>query len=270
MLPGDSLHPASLGLQVHGDEDAGEIEHRRQDGHDCDLSIRDSREFGHEEGRRSHDRGHDLASRAGRGLDCGRELRPVAHLLHHRDRDRAGADGVGHRGARGHALEGGGHDRDLCRSSGEASDRRVGEADEEVGDSGALQERAEDDEDDDVLHTDADGGGEDAVGRVEERPDQLCDPDSACKGVDHQRACDAQYGKTHAAAAQLHKREDADRSDHHEQRIGHDSCRHPDHRHGVGGVEEVGPCAHDHHDDVIPWHAVDALDSLPHREREKA
>ena len=251
---------------MDGDEDSCEVEHCRQDRHDGNLSVWYACELGHEEGGGSHDRWHDLSARAGRGLNGGSELAPVTHLLHHRNRYGAGTDCVRDRGSGGHALQGAGDNGDLCRSSCEASDGRVGESDEEICDSGALQEGSEDDEDDDVLHADADRGGEDSVCCVEKRPDQLCQPDPACQSVDDKRSCHAEDRQTHTAAAEFDQGQDSDCSDCHENRIRHDPGGESDDSHCVGCIVEICPGSHDHDHNVVPWHVVRLLDSLFHGE----
>ena len=118
--------------------------------------------FRHQERRSAHDGGHDLAAGGGRSLDRAGKLRGIAGLLHHRDGDGTGGNGVADGGTGDHAAQGGGDDRDLRRTAGSPADQRVRAVDEEVGDTGGLKERAEDDEQRDVGRADGDRGADDA------------------------------------------------------------------------------------------------------------
>ena len=154
LLALDAAQAQLFGLEVDGDEDAGEIQDRGQDGPDDDARIGHADVFGHQEGRCAHERRHDLPAGRGGGVDRAGEFAPITGLLHHRDRDRAGRDRVAHRRAGHHAAQRRGNDRHLGRAAGEAADEGVGQVDEELRDARALEEGAEDDEDDDEFRTD--------------------------------------------------------------------------------------------------------------------
>ena len=62
------------------------------------------------------------------------------------------------------AAQGGGDDGHLGRAAGAGTGHAVGQVDEEGGDARPLQERAEDDEEDDVGVADAHRGADDAAG----------------------------------------------------------------------------------------------------------
>ena len=256
----DALQAQLLGLQVHRDEDAQEVQHRRQDRAHDDVGVGHAHVLRHQEGRSAHDGGHDLAAGGGGGLNRARELRSIAGLLHHRDGDGAGGDGVAHGGAGHHAAQRRGHDRDLRRAAREAAAEAVRQADEEVGDAGALQERAEDDEHDDVLGADVDRGGEHAAVAVEQLVDHQRNAalvPQGNQGVDHEHARHAQDRQTHAAAAQLGKHQHANRAGHDVEHVLGDAHVQLHHGLGVEGVEQERARAQHHQHDVIPGHVID-------------
>ena len=262
---GDALEAQLLGLQMDGDEDAGEVEHRREDGLHGHGGVGDLHVLRQQEGGGAHDGGHDLPAGGGGGLHGPGELRLVAGLLHHGDGDRARGNGVAHGGAGDHAAEGGGDDGHLGRAAGGPAGQLIGERDEEVGNAGALQEGAEDDEEDDVLIAGADGGSDGAGGGVEQgvgHPAQHLEEglprggEEVHEGVDEERAHDEEDGQAHAAAAELHEAEDADNGD---DDLGEtDVHGHLDDLHGVGGIVEEAARAHDHEKDIVPGHVVGA------------
>ncbi|CAN4042350.1 site-specific DNA-methyltransferase (adenine-specific), partial [Dysosmobacter welbionis] len=167
LLSGNALQAQLLGLQMDGDVDAGEVQHRRQDGPHGDGAVGLAGELCHQEGCGAHDGGHDLAAGGGSRLHGAGELRLVARLLHHGDGDGAGGDGVAHGGAGHHSAQGGGDDGHLGGAAGGGTGHGIGQVDEELGDAGPLQEGAEDDEHHDELGAHADGAAEDAVEGVE-------------------------------------------------------------------------------------------------------
>ena len=173
----------ALCLKVDGDEDTGEVQHRRENGAQGDLTIGDVHVLGHEEGGGAHDRRHYLTAGGGGGLNRGGKLWLVTGLLHHRDGDGAGGDGVADGGAGHHAAQGRGDDRDLRRAAGKAADKRVCNVDKESGNACALKEGAEDDKDDDELCADLHRGGHDAAGGIEERVDNALHADADGKGI---------------------------------------------------------------------------------------
>ena len=175
LVPGDALEAQLLGLQMHSDVDAGEIQHGRQDGPHGDGAVRLAGELGHEEGGSAHDRRHDLAAGGSGSLHGAGELALIAGLFHHGDGNGAGSHGVAHGGAGHHAAQGGGDDGHLGGAAGGGAGHGVGQADEEAGDAGALQERAEDDEHDDELGTHVHRTAENAVGGIEHGADHLVD-----------------------------------------------------------------------------------------------
>ena len=198
---------------MNGNEYTGEVQHGREDGAQRDLAVGDVHVLGHKERGSAHDRRHYLAAGGGRGLDSACKLGLIAGLLHHRDGDGAGGDGIADRGAGDHAAQRGGDDRDLGRAAGEAADEGVCKVYKESRDTGALKERAEDDEHNDVLCADLDRSAHDAAGGIEQGIEHALERGADCKGVDYQCGGDAEDRHTDAAAAQLHQAEDADDAD---------------------------------------------------------
>ena len=277
----DALETELFRLQVDGDEDAGEVQNGRQDRADDDARIGDAHILRHQEGGGAHDRGHDLSAGRGGCLNSAGKLALIAGLLHHRDRDRAGRDRVADRRAGHHAAQRGGDDRDLGRTAGKAADKGVGQIDEELGDAGALQKRAEDDEDDDEFRADLHGGVEQSAalhlvkqadGDVAHgaRHAEIFPYAVVVQRIDEKHARHAQDRDADAAAAELEHRHDADDADHdliaadlgHAQTHGQILGVHND-------VNEGGGAEH-HQDPVIPGDIIDLLHALFHREVEIA
>ena len=67
-----------LRLEVDAQEDAEEVEERRQDRTDDDVGILIAGHFRHDERRSAHDGGHDLAAGGGRSLDRAGKLGGIA------------------------------------------------------------------------------------------------------------------------------------------------------------------------------------------------
>ena len=153
---------------MHAEEDTEEVQECGQDRTHDDISIGNADHFRHQERRSAHDRGHDLTAGGRRSLDRAGKLRGITGLLHHRDGDGTGGNGVTDGGTGDHAAEGRRNDRDLCRTAGSPADQRVRAVDEEVCNTRGLQEGAEDDEQRDVGRADADRGAEDTGRGVEE------------------------------------------------------------------------------------------------------
>ena len=262
---------------MDGDVDAGEVQHRRQDGPHGDGAVGLAGELCHQEGCGAHDGGHDLAAGGGSRLHGAGELRLVARLLHHGDGDGAGGDGVAHGGAGHHAAQGGGDDGHFGGAAGGGTGHGIGQVDEELGDAGPLQEGAEDDEHHDELGAHADGAAEDAVEGVEHGADDLieghleiCTAAQVEEGVHQQHTGHAQDRQAHAPAAQLHQGQDTDEADNHVQVVLHDPGGHLDHVLGIDGVEKVGAGPGNQQHDVIPGHVVDPLVPFFGREGQEA
>ena len=264
---GDALQAQLLGFQMDGDEDAGEVQEGGQNGQHHDLLVDNAGRLRHDEGGGAHDGGHDLAAGGGRGFHRAGELTLIAGLLHHRDGDGAGGDGVAHGGAGHHAAQGGGDDGHLGRAAGGGASHAVGQADKEIGNSGALQKRAENDKHDNKLLAGGNGGADDAVGGVKQVKEGLAQADirpKGRKGIHNQNASHAQDGQAHAAAAQLHHDQNADHREGKQHGVGADNgvvgqgdlLR-------VKGEVEKGDAPHNHDDDVVPGQAVHLDMALP-------
>ena len=146
-------------------------------------AVRDRQVLGDQKRGGAHDRRHDLAAVGRHGLDGGGQVRRIAGALHHGDGDRAVDDDVGHRAARDHAVEAGGHDRHLGRPAAVAAHRHQRHVGQELVAADGVERLAEEDVGDD------DGGGdrqrqpENAVG-VEVEIDDDAAPARAL-GVEH-------------------------------------------------------------------------------------
>ena len=248
---------------MDGNEDAGEVEHRRQDGLHGHGGVRDLHILRQQEGGGAHDGGHDLPAGGGGSLHGPGKLRLVAGLLHHGDGDGARGHGVSHGGAGHHAAESGGDNGHLGRAAGGPACQLVGKGDEEVGDAGALQERAEDDKEDDVLIAGADGRTDGAGGGVEQgigHPAQHLEKslprhgEEVHEGVEEEGPHHKEDGQAHAAAAELHQAEDAHHGDNDLEDA--DVHGHLNDLHGVGRVVEEAARAHDHKENIVPGHIV--------------
>ena len=199
---------------MNHEEDAGEIQERRQDGTDDHFCIVHADHFRHQKGSSAHDGGHDLAAGRGGRFHRSGEFSGIAGLFHHRDGDGAGGNGVAHGGAGDHAAQSGGDDSDLRRAAAGPAGDAVGAGDEEIADAGGLQEGAEDDEQDDKGGTDTDGGADDTSGGIEQVVDDGFQRFPRHKGVDDKAAGHAEDGQAHHTAAALRQNQDADDAQH--------------------------------------------------------
>ena len=264
-----------LGFQMDGDENAGEIEHSRQDGADGNIGIRNAHKVRHQESGRAQNGRHDLTAGGGGGFRCGGEFRLVAGFLHQRNGDRAGADGIGNRRTGNHALKSGGHHGNLGRAAGEAADHGITDIDEEFTDTGALQKRAEDDEHHDEFAADVYGSGEDTLLGEEQLTDGAGNP--ATKGgviqtpdqrIDDKAAGNDQDGQTHAAAADLCQRQNADDAD--DDLVNLELGTLMNDGLSIESIVKEGSGAQNHSHKVVPRHVIDFLLSFLNGENQKA
>ena len=250
-----TLEAELLGLEVHAEEDAEEVQERGQDRADDDLGILKAGHFRHDERRSAHDRGHDLTAGGGSRLDRAGELAGIAGLLHHRDGDGTGGNGVTDGGAGDHAAEGGGNDRDLCRAAARPADQRVGAVDEEVGNARRFKEGAEHQEQRDVGRADGDRRADDAVGGVENVVhDQLKAHMAADERVKDEHARHAQDGNTDGTAAALSEHQNTDDAED-DLRLA-DGNAHADDAFEVCNVIEIRDTADDRQQNIVPRHVV--------------
>ena len=205
---------------MDSDEDTGEVENRGQNGFQGNLAVRQLHIVGHQESGSTHDRGHDLTAGGGRCFRGGGKFGLVAGLLHQGNGNGAGANGIGNGGTGDHTFHGGSHHGHLGGAAGEAAHKGVGDVDEEVGNAGALQEGTEDDEHNDELGADIDGGGEDTFLGIEKVADRVVQPapqggirQTPDQSVDDETGGHNQNGQAHAAAADLGQGQDAHDAD---------------------------------------------------------
>ena len=220
----------ALGLEMDLDEHAEEMQEGRHDRGDDDGLVGRFQELDHQEGRRAHDRRRDLAAGAGRRLDAGGEVRPVAQPLHHRDGERAHGHGVGDRGAGDHAEQGGAEDRDLGRAAGEAARYRHGHRQEQAAKADAHGDHAEQHEVEDIGRHHADRHAVDALaGEIEMvgelRPgragmDQHAGHPRAGEGVDDEAQRDQHQRPAHGAPRRLDHDQGQDRAHDDVDRVG--------------------------------------------------
>ena len=90
----DSFEVLALRLEMHAEPHTRKVEECGDRSRLDDLDVGNADELRHEECRCAHNRRHELPARGGRRLDRAREIRMVAELLHHRDRERTRADDV--------------------------------------------------------------------------------------------------------------------------------------------------------------------------------
>ena len=167
VLPGQAHESAFLRLQVDHGSNGKEVKQGRNDGTGCDLDVGNPQELGHDEGRRPHDGGHDLAACGGGGFHGSREDRAIAHLLHQGNREGARRHRVGHGRAADGAHEAAGDDGDLRRPPGGPAGQRHGEVHEELGEARPGDEEPEEDEVEDEGGHDPQGDAVDALGAEE-------------------------------------------------------------------------------------------------------
>ncbi len=149
-------------VDVHHDAHGEEVQHRGDQDVLHHVHVRDAGVLRHQEAGRGHHGRHDQSA-GGRG----RFHRPghvalETDLLHHRDAEGPGDDGVGRAAAGDGAHEAAGHDRNLGRAAPEPSGQGSGELNGEQAEARLLEEGAEDDEQEDEVGRD--------VGRQPEQP----------------------------------------------------------------------------------------------------
>ena len=156
------------GFKMHHPERGGEIEHRGDHRGLDDDGIIDAQGLRHDEGDRTHHRRHDLSAHRGGGLDAGGEGAAIAEPDHQRDRELADGDDIGDAGARDRSHHAGGEHRDLGGATAGAAEQAKRNVGEQLDHPGALEERAEQDEQEDVGRRDVDRHAVKAFGAVGE------------------------------------------------------------------------------------------------------
>ena len=87
LMAWNSLEVLALCLEVDAEPDARKVEERGDRCRLDHLDVGHADELRHEERRRPHDRRHELSASGCRCLNRAREVRMVAKLLHHRNRE---------------------------------------------------------------------------------------------------------------------------------------------------------------------------------------
>ncbi len=141
---------ARQAAQAHlGGLDVDDVEQRavgqegRHEGVLDDFGVGDADILRDQEGGRPHDRRHELAVDAGRAFDRAGLHRRIADALHQGNGEGAGGHRVGDRGAGDHPGHAGGDHAGLRRTAAELAEHGKGELDEIVPGSGALEQAAE-------------------------------------------------------------------------------------------------------------------------------
>ena len=155
-LPGGQLalrHALDVvlsGVQVHGHKDRHVEQHRGNQRRLHQVEVGDSQILCDQEGRRAHDRRHDLAARGRRGFHrCGVLVLKTA-FLHHGNGEGAGPDHVGDGAAADGAEKAAGHHRDLGRAAPELSEGPGSQLGEVIANPRLIKHRAQNDKQHDV------------------------------------------------------------------------------------------------------------------------
>ena len=275
LLPGQAPQPQLLCLQMNGNEDAREVQQSRQHGLQGDLSVGNLNIIRHQEGGSAHNGRHDLPTGGGGGLRGPGKFRLIARFLHQGNGHGAGTHRIGHGGAGYHALQGAGHNGHLGRAAGKSANQSVGDLDKVIRNARALQKRAEDDENDDELGADVNGGGQHALLAVEKIPDGIVHPapeggvgQAHGQGVYQKAPRHDQNGQAHASAADLRQSQHAHNADD-DLVIGKKASLLDDGL-GVEGIVQERSRAQDHQQNIIPGNVIHPLAALPGREHQIA
>ncbi|MPN03208.1 hypothetical protein SDC9_150434 [bioreactor metagenome] len=166
-------------------ENSGEIEQGRQNGCHRNDRIRRIREFSHQEGRRTHDRRHDLTTGGGGCFHRGGKFGLVAGFFHDWDGDTAAADRICNGTSGIHSFQSTGNDCYLGRTPGGIACDGIGQINEEVSNSRFLQERSQNDKQDDKRGGNAQWGADDAICRIEQLVNHPFQRVPLKEGIDH-------------------------------------------------------------------------------------
>jgi hypothetical protein len=210
---------------VHHHEGGEEVEHCRNRGRDADVDIRDVDRLRHDEGDGPHHRRHDLPAHARSRFDAAGERRPVAEALHQRNGELAGRDDVRHSRAVDGAHQARRDDRHLGRSAALVAEQAECEVGEQLDHPGLFEERAEQDEQEDVRRRHICRRAVDALGAECQLTDDLVDAVAAVRErarqvlaeqpVQQERSADDRQSDSHHAARRLEHENDRDDPDQH-------------------------------------------------------
>jgi len=161
------------GFQMHHPERGREIQDRRDHRGRDDHGIINAQRLRHDEGDRAHHRRHDLSAHRRGGFDAGGEGAAIAELDHQGNRELADGDDIGDAGARDRAHHARGEHRDLGRTAAGAAEQTERHISEQLDHPGALQERAEQDEQENIGRRDIDRHAVKTFGAVGQMGDDL-------------------------------------------------------------------------------------------------
>ena len=114
---GDTLEAQTLGFHVHHEAHGQVVQQGGHQGRLGDLHVADAQELGHDEGGGPHDGRHDLTTGGRGGFHGAGKGTAIAHALHERDGEGAGAVDVGGGASRDGPEQGGGKNGDLGGSA---------------------------------------------------------------------------------------------------------------------------------------------------------
>jgi hypothetical protein len=212
------------GFQMHHPERGGEIEDRGDHRGLDDDGIFDAQRLRHDEGDRAHHRRHDLSAHRRRGLDAGGKGAAVAELDHQGNRELADGHDIGDAGARDRSHHARGEHRDLGRTAAAAAEQAKRHVGEQLDHAGAFEERAEQDEQDDVGRRHVDRHAIKPFGAVGQMRDDLIEVIAAMiewRGQILTEEPVQQAGTAHQRQRQAHQPPLALENQHREQRTYH-------------------------------------------------
>ena len=169
------------------------------------FRIVDAERLRHDEGDRAHHRRHDLSAHRGGGLDAGGKGAAIAELDHQRNRELADGDDIGDAGAGDRAHHARGEHRDLGRTAAGAAEQAERDVGEQLDHAGAFEERAEQDEQEDVGRRDVDRHAVKAFGAEGQMGDDLVEIIAAM--VERRRQILAEEPVQQAGAAHQRQRQ---------------------------------------------------------------
>ena len=192
---------------MHHPEHRAEIQHRRDDRGLDDGGIGHVQRLGHDEGDGAHHRRHDLAAHGGGGFDAAGKGGAIAEALHQGNGELAGGHDIGDARAGDRAHQAGGDDRDLGGAALGPADEAERDVGKQLDHAGPLQERAEQDEQEDVGGRDVGRDAVDALGAEGHVIDDLAErvvaddegrrQEAAEQAIGQEQAGDDRQGRPH-------------------------------------------------------------------------
>ena len=171
---GDALEAQALGFHMHHEAHGQVIQQGGHQGRLGDLHVTDAQELGHDEGRSPHDGRHDLATGGRGGFHGAGKGTAIAHALHERDGEGTRGHRIGHGRTGNGTEETTGQHGHLGGAAHVAAGSGQGQVDEELAQTGAVQEGTEQDEQEDEGGRHAQRHAEQAFrGQIHVRDDTL-------------------------------------------------------------------------------------------------